>query len=79
MLPGGKRGQPWLPQPGEATNSVSWGQQEPALSQQRECAGLSNAFAAGAGNAGYTARLRAYAKSLSPFSYTGYQPARFRA
>lgn len=40
---------------------------------------LSNTPAASPGNAGYTARLKAYAKSLSPFSYTGYQPARCRA
>lgn len=38
-----------------------------------------NALAAGAGLAGYAARLKAYAKSLSPFSYRGYQPACCRA
>lgn len=79
LLPGGKRGQPWMPQQGEATKSVPRGLQEPASSHEHKCAVLSNVLAASAGNAGYTGRLKAYAKSLSPFSGTGYQPARFRA
>lgn len=78
MLPGGKQGQPWMPQQGEATKCVSGGCRSQLVTLTRVPA-LSNAPAASAGNAGYTARLKAYAKSLSAFSYTGYQPARCRA
>lgn len=78
VLPGEKWAQLWMPQHREATKRVSGG----CWSQLVTPTGvpvLSNTPAASTGNAGYTARLKAYAKSLSPFSYRGYQPARCRA
>lgn len=78
VLPGGKWGQPWMPQHREATKCVSGGCRSQLVTLTLVPV-PSNASAASTGNAGYTARLKAYAKSLSPFSYTGYQPARCRA
>lgn len=71
MFPGGKQDQPAMPvKERRETHSKEVMQTHPVTL---------NALATGAGLIGYAARLKAYAKSLSPFSYKGYQPACCRA